>query len=150
MFERVDLPAPFSPRSACTSPSAASKWTPSLATTPGNRFVIPRSSTAAGMEGGRAGRSAPPARRRSALRAPDDALHEPVHRVEVLDRRPVPLLDAQRALLVVDRAAELVPLARDDPRPLLRDQRLRRRRDLRPVRRQLDHPVLDRPVVEAR
>ena len=35
MFESVDLPAPFSPSSACTSPSAASKWTPSFATTPG-------------------------------------------------------------------------------------------------------------------
>ncbi len=42
MFERVLLPAPFSPRSACTSPSSASKSTPSFATTPGNRFVIPR------------------------------------------------------------------------------------------------------------
>ena len=35
MFESVDLPAPFSPSSACTSPSAASKSTPSFATTPG-------------------------------------------------------------------------------------------------------------------
>ena len=42
MFESVLLPAPFSPRSACTSPSSASNWTPSFATTPGNRFVIPR------------------------------------------------------------------------------------------------------------
>ena len=55
MFESVDLPAPFSPSSACTSPSAASKWTPSFATTPGNRFVMSRSSTAAAIEKGRAG-----------------------------------------------------------------------------------------------
>src|SRR5688572_4939302 len=38
MFESVLFPAPFSPSSACTSPTAASKSTPSLATTPGNRF----------------------------------------------------------------------------------------------------------------
>src|SRR4029453_12518476 len=44
MFMSVDLPAPFSPRRACTSPGASSKSTPSFATTPGNRLVIPRSS----------------------------------------------------------------------------------------------------------
>ena len=46
MFESVLLPAPFSPRSACTSPTAASKSTPSFATTPGKRLEIPRISTA--------------------------------------------------------------------------------------------------------
>src|SRR5215212_161637 len=45
MFMRVDFPAPFSPRSACTSPLRRSKSTPSFATTPGNRFVIPLSSS---------------------------------------------------------------------------------------------------------
>src|SRR5688500_9176311 len=44
MFISVDLPAPFSPRSACTSPARRSKSTPSLATTPGKRFVMPLSS----------------------------------------------------------------------------------------------------------
>src|SRR5215210_5265999 len=44
MFMRVDLPAPFSPRSPCTSAFASSKSISSFATTPGNRFVIPRSS----------------------------------------------------------------------------------------------------------
>src|SRR5829696_6115243 len=44
MFISVDLPAPFSPRSACTSPLRRSKSTPSLATTPGKRLVIPLSS----------------------------------------------------------------------------------------------------------
>src|SRR6185312_11603198 len=44
MFIRVDLPAPFSPRSACTSPFCRSKSTPSFATTPGKRLVIPLSS----------------------------------------------------------------------------------------------------------
>ena len=51
MFESVLLPAPFSPSSACTSPTAASKSTPSLATTPGNRFVIPRIATASLVAG---------------------------------------------------------------------------------------------------
>src|SRR6266511_6409922 len=45
MFMRVDLPAPFSPRSACTSPFVSSRSTWSLATTPGKRLVIPRSSS---------------------------------------------------------------------------------------------------------
>src|SRR5512145_1891689 len=57
MFMRVDFPAPFSPRSACTSPFTRSKSTWSLATTPGNRFVMPFSSRRAGsaMGGGRQG-----------------------------------------------------------------------------------------------
>src|SRR5690242_12271635 len=42
MFISVDLPAPFSPSSACTSPLRRSKSTLSLATTPGNAFLIPR------------------------------------------------------------------------------------------------------------
>ena len=35
----VDLPAPFSPTSACTSPSITSKVTPLRATTPGNALT---------------------------------------------------------------------------------------------------------------
>src|SRR5690349_7764165 len=42
MFISVDLPAPFSPSSACTSPLRRSKLTWSFASTPGNRFVMPR------------------------------------------------------------------------------------------------------------
>ena len=41
----VLLPAPFSPKRVCTSPARTSKSTRSLATTPGKRFVIPRSSS---------------------------------------------------------------------------------------------------------
>ena len=41
MFERVDLPAPFSPRRACTSPKLISRFTWSFATTPGNLLTIP-------------------------------------------------------------------------------------------------------------
>src|SRR4051794_5363458 len=44
MFISVDLPAPFSPSSACTSPRRRSKSTWSFARTPGKRLVIPRSS----------------------------------------------------------------------------------------------------------
>ena len=42
----VDLPAPFSPSSACTSPSRRSRSIASLAMNAPNRFVIPRSSSA--------------------------------------------------------------------------------------------------------
>ncbi len=44
-FISVDLPAPFSPSSAWTSPGSNVSDTSSLATTPGNRLVMPRSST---------------------------------------------------------------------------------------------------------
>src|SRR5262249_56102786 len=50
MFESVVFPAPFSPSSACTSPTPASNVTPSFATTPGKRFVIPFIRTAGGGE----------------------------------------------------------------------------------------------------
>src|SRR5436309_4219638 len=53
MFISVDFPAPFSPSSAWTSPRLRSKSTWSLASTPGNRFVMPRSSrTGAASIGG--------------------------------------------------------------------------------------------------
>src|SRR3954462_7273752 len=45
MLISVDLPAPFSPSKACTSPRRRSKSMWSLASTPGNCFVIPRSSS---------------------------------------------------------------------------------------------------------
>ena len=41
----VDLPAPFSPSRAWTSPARRSKSTPSSAVTPGNRREIPRNSS---------------------------------------------------------------------------------------------------------
>src|SRR5262245_46037618 len=45
MFIKVDLPAPFSPSSACTSPARMSKSMSALATTPGKLFPMPRMST---------------------------------------------------------------------------------------------------------
>src|SRR3954470_4434624 len=124
MFDSVLLPAPFSPSSACTSPSAASKSTPSFATTAGNRFVIPRSVTAGIDVGGRfrGSRGSPGAV--LSLRASLDPLDEPVHRVELLDVQALTALDAQRAVLVEQRAGELVE------RALL--ERCRLRTDLRP------------------
>src|SRR5918998_4999651 len=45
---RVDLPAPFSPTMAWTSPRRTVRWTSLLATTPGKRLVMPVSTTAGG------------------------------------------------------------------------------------------------------
>src|SRR5215218_2298852 len=101
MFESVLLPAPFSPSSACTSPAAASKSTPSFATTPGNDFEIPRIETA-GERG-----CSPAADNPLALGAADNALDEPVHPVQIPHAKPLALRDAQLAALVVQRPAEL-------------------------------------------
>src|SRR5829696_5462604 len=48
MCIRVDLPAPFSPSSACTSPEARVKSAPRSASTEPNRFRIPKSSRRGG------------------------------------------------------------------------------------------------------
>src|SRR4051794_18502638 len=52
MFIRVDLPAPFSPSKAWTSPLSTSRSMWSFARTPGNCLVIPRSSRAASAMSG--------------------------------------------------------------------------------------------------
>src|SRR5215212_11892289 len=145
MLDSVVLPAPFSPRSAWTSPRAASKSTWSLATTAGKRLVTPRNSIA-GREGGA---EAPPSGL-SALGATDDALDEPVHRVQVLDSHALALGDAELPLLVVERSREFVERALDQSVLLLRDGRLGLRADLRPVRGEADHAILDVAVVEVR
>src|SRR5687767_12937669 len=122
MFDSVLLPAPFSPSSACTSPAVAAKSTPSFATTPGNRFVIPRRLSAGGVEG--ALNAPPPAIRSLALGGPDDPANEPVHRVQRVrteDRRLLPALDPHLARLVVDRPGEDVETLRDDVGALLHD-----------------------------
>src|SRR5664279_466795 len=48
VFISVDLPAPFSPTRACTVPRRTVMLMSELATTPGNRLVIPASATAGG------------------------------------------------------------------------------------------------------
>src|SRR5579871_2952548 len=148
MFESVDFPAPFSPSSACTSPSAASKSTPSFATTPGNRFVMFRSSTAAAMTGVWAGPRGPAHGRSLTLRASEHALDEPVHRVQVLHGQLLALLDPKLPALVVQRPLELVPLAALDRLLLRGDQLLRPRRDLRAERGELGEAALHRAVPE--
>src|SRR5581483_1603887 len=87
--------------------------------------------------------------------APDDALHEPVHPVEAVgaalqDLHPHASLDAQLALLVVERTGELVEGTALELLVVARDQRLRLRRDARPVGGELREAVVDRAVVEAR
>src|SRR6266550_436225 len=138
MLDSVVLPAPFSPSRACTSPAAASKSMWSFATTAGNRFVICRRATAA-EEGGEAWASPPSVV--LALGATDDALDEPGHPVEVLDGHALALRDPQLALLVVQRPGELIKRAVDQ-------RRLRLRGDLRAVRSEPDHLVLEIAVVE--
>src|SRR5215467_5212077 len=124
MFESVVLPAPFSPSSACTSPAAASKVTPSLATTPGKCLLMPTMRTAGNGEApaGPAplsfsslpGARSPTKLRRGDLRdVPDDALHEPLHRVQIGQHlEPLALRDHELSALVVERTLELVELAR--------------------------------------
>src|SRR5581483_236613 len=131
MFESVLFPAPFSPRSACTSPTAASKSTWSFATTPGKRFVIPRRATAAPRGAAAAVTVVSAALRPLPLRAADDSLHQPVHRVPLLDSHHVPLLDTELPALVVERAGERRELAGDHRLPLRRDGGLRLRADRR-------------------
>src|SRR5262245_23691518 len=134
MFESVVLPAPFSPSSACTSPDPASNVTPSFATTPGKRFVIPAMRTAGGGEapGSPAPRpcialtgaaSATGLRRRNPRDRPLHALDEPLHRVEVRqDLQPFSRWNLELAALVVQRPLELVELACLDRLLLRRDQ----------------------------
>src|SRR4029079_5600872 len=148
---------------ACTSPGAASKSTASFASTPGNRLVIPRIETAGEAPGSPAplssctgfGACCPTrlARRLDVGDGPDHALHEPLHRVERGDaclRVRVEALarrDLQLAALVVDRAAERMPLAGQDRGLLLGDRGLRLSRHLRTEGRQAGEAALARAVV---
>jgi hypothetical protein len=49
MFISEDLPAPFSPSSACTSPQRAAKWASVNAAKPSKDLRMPVSSSALGM-----------------------------------------------------------------------------------------------------
>src|SRR3954469_217679 len=140
MLESVLLPAPFSPSRACTSPAWISRSTPAFAMTPGNRFVTPRSVTAAT---GAVTLRQSLTRGRSALGGADDALHEPVHAQDVVQAELLALGDAKLACLVVDRALELVEGAVLDRSHLGRDRRLRLRRNARAERREPDELVVE-------
>ena len=91
IFRRVDLPAPFSPRSAWISPGATSKSTLSRAITPGKRLLIPAMRSKGRVIGTCSWRRALPARlpkrtQKSALRAQDsDLAHR--ERVEANEAR---------------------------------------------------------------
>src|SRR6478672_9285289 len=119
MFIRVDLPAPFSPSSACTSPSSSSKSTWSLASTPGNCFVIPRSS-----------RTGVPGIRRDSVTETEEAGTWPA---SSMCRRAMPLLELVRHL----------DLAGLDQVLQLRELRLVGRRDLRADLADRDAAVLE-------
>src|SRR5579883_2184950 len=105
----VDLPAPFSPRRAWTSPHRAEKSTSWLAATPGKCLLMPRISTASAMAGSGLGDVA------------EDVLVGPVHLLGLQvavggrltgQRRPLEgvaqhlaLRHDDVALVVLDRAA---------------------------------------------
>src|SRR5256885_6018426 len=129
MLISVDLPAPFSPSSACTSPRRRSKSMWSLASTPGNCFVIPRSSRAGASStrrlNNRAGpkarsglclRQLLPDRRRGLQRALDDLclqlgdLRQP-RLLEVGARAELAQADAAVLQVEDEVAAALVALA---------------------------------------
>src|SRR5581483_6430210 len=128
MFMSVDLPAPFSPRSACTSPPRRSKSMASLARTPGNDLVTLRSSstvavgTALSMSDDCSGRASRPAPNVAPFldaaegcghldRAGDDLRLERVHlRDERLRYRRVDLADAHA--VVLEREQQVGPAER--------------------------------------
>src|SRR5262245_22004294 len=136
---RVDLPAPFSPRSACTSPSRTSRSTRSLASTPGNRFVIPRSSrtgiSSTMLRGILGGGLRPPPKNRLQLNllrgdldlAGDDRLLDLVQLLD--DRRALrrPLVDRSNPHAAVLEREVHVEAALELARALL--ERLRREED---------------------
>src|ERR1700756_3305072 len=86
MFIRVDLPAPFSPSRACTSPGRTSRSIASLATRPGNSLVMRTSSTfgpaAPAAAGAGAAKASGPAMPNSGGFQPRDSLDGPVPVVE--------------------------------------------------------------------
>src|SRR5829696_9550438 len=114
MFISVDLPAPFSPRSACTSPRARSKSMWSFARMPGNSFVIPFSSRTVGAASAIPGDSMAEAtpgnqepadlERRGRLQLPrDQLLLDLVHPVdELLRNLRAGLADADALVLEVE------------------------------------------------
>src|SRR5438067_1805072 len=119
MFISVDLPAPFSPSSACTSPGRSSKSTRSSATTPGNRFVMPRISRTVAASTAHDSKDLLLKRRGDLEPARDDLLPDLVHLVDEHPwQRGIDLAHAHAAVrkgeLQVVVALELACLGRLD------------------------------------
>ena len=165
MFESVVLPAPFSPRSACTSPAARLEVDAVVRDDAREPLRDP-----AHANGGRQREApdgpaplastdgcgdVPPPRASPEARPSRPSRSTPLtsHCIEYRSGRTLSVFPSgttKLALLVVERPREDVELAGDDRLPLRGDRRLRLRRDLRPVRREAREAVLDRAVVEAR
>src|SRR5437763_5532338 len=116
MFRSVDLPAPFSPSSACTSPGRRSKSTRSSATTPGNRFVMPRISRTVAASTAHDSKDLLLKRRGDLEPARDDLLPDLVHLVDEHPwHRGIDLAHAHAAVrkgeLQVLVAFELAPMS---------------------------------------
>src|SRR5476651_2194887 len=147
----VDLPAPFSPTSACTSPERRSKETPVSAWTPANDFVMPSASSSSG-------RTASGVRGPAEWRAPGSfpgnalevaALPERVHRIGRLASGGAPLANrrphvaGERVLQARFGAHQIAVLLRRGKRLAVDERRLGGQR-LR-LRHRLDHR-LDLPL----
>src|SRR6266571_1013388 len=148
MLASVDLPTPFSPSSACTSPSRASKSTASLARTPGKRLVMERMVIVG---------TGPVVTRAmfcvfmpsAALGVADHALDEPVHGEDLVKRELGAVGHMHLSRLVLDRSGELVEGAVDQGLLLLVDLRLGSRVDRLAKWGQVDEAVLEAAVVAA-
>ena len=121
----VDLPEPFSPVSACTTPAWSVRSTPSRATTPGKRLVIPVRRSSGGAARQRSHHAFEPARERGAALAAVDR-ERPVG-VDVEreaarhhDRGARELDDRRAAERRGDRQLPAVPHRRRDERALVR------------------------------
>src|SRR3981081_4135662 len=147
MLASVDFPAPFSPRSAWTSPSRASKSTESLARTPGKRFVIERMATAGTAPG--VATLVPERTPSAALRVADDALYKPVHGEDLIERELGARGHLDSARLVAQRASELIEAAGDEGLLLGVDGSLRRLSDRLSEWRDVYEAVLHAAVVAA-
>src|SRR3972149_4154957 len=136
MFINVDLPAPFSPSSASTSPGAMARSTPASATTPGKVLTIPRSSTR--------GWRIRLLRRR---RLPFDALQQPVEAQDLLERHDLAGWQALLAALIAQGSLKHLERAVHDALSSLIDQGDDIGRDLAVHRAQADHLVRQPAVV---
>src|SRR5215469_2787303 len=176
-LQRVVLPAPFSPSRAWISPGSTSNSTRLFATTPGKRFVMSRAATtgalppASGTSVAWSGTGVPPEGdagcpagiagsfliARLALGAADNTLDEPAQGVlgelrgvvRVPDRQGLAGRQADRPVLLRERAAEGVERPGLYLSLPLQDGGLRGRGDRLPERRDVDHSVRDASVVEA-